>query len=568
MSVPPHAQTITPEQSSQRFQELLEPLYVEWSSVLRENQLLKMQRDEYQRKFEAQMSEINALRQAVMELDKKHTELRKKFEDIPAHENIKGEGLPQFLMEAVSASGGKESLPRMSVQSTSGPMMPTPVSMSIDQQHPKVSAFAFPSGSVSSSMGMMIDRPAFVPPLAPAPRSDVHPAVLPMGEIGSDAQRHVVVPHSSGFYGPFSGIDKAKIGSTGMSSAFADVSSTPAILTDSRRGQDVSGDADWVLRHNPSVSAHTVPHVSLMHTFMHDAVVCCTTFSHDGQLFATGSNKMTRVFSIQTGESVAILKEETSSPEQDSYVRSVTFSPDGTTLATGGEDRIVKLWDIKNPKKPMKLLTGHDMDIYALRYTTDGRRLVSGSGDGRLKVWDTAASALLYTLGNRETGPSDGVTSVAISPDGRLVAAGSLDNVVRVWDLNTGKFLKAFEGHSDSVYAVAFTPDGRGLASGSLDRSIYLWDVTSGVCAGQIVGHKDYVLSLEFTPDGRWLLSGSKDRTVQFWDYRSSVPHAVLEGHSNSVISVSVNPATPVFATGSGDHRARVWKLEDAGRVA
>lgn len=66
----------------------------------------------------------------------------------------------------------------------------------------------------------------------------------------------------------------------------------------------------------------------------------------------------------------------------------------------------------------------------------------------------------MFTLGNDEVGPKDGVTSVAWSPDGRLVAAGSLDRIVRLWDAQSGYFLERYEGHLDSVYAVAFSPDG------------------------------------------------------------------------------------------------------------
>ena len=144
----------------------------------------------------------------------------------------------------------------------------------------------------------------------------------------------------------------------------------------------------------------------------------------------------------------------------------------------------------------------------------------------------------MYTLGNEEVGPKDGVTSVVMSPDRRTIAAGSLDRVVRLWDVETGNLLERFEGHLDSVYSVSFSMDGRTLASGSLDRTLKLWDVVEprsrGKARSTFLGHSDFVLSVVFSPDDNWLISGSKDRTVQFWDPRTNTSHCKLEGHTNS----------------------------------
>ena len=229
------------------------------------------------------------------------------------------------------------------------------------------------------------------------------------------------------------------------------------------------------------------------------------------------------------------------------------------------------------------------MDIYSVDYSSDGRFIVSGSGDKKARIWDVAQKKCIFTLGNDEVGPKDGVTSVAISPDGRLIAAGSLDRVVRLWDAQTGYFLERYEGHTDSVYSVSFSPDGKSLASGSLDRTVKLWDLSESrsrsQCRSTFSGHSDFVLSVAFSADGNWLISGSKDRTVQFWDPRSTVSNAILEGHKNSgmlidiekniiflliffiiiVISVAVNPDNKSFATGSGDFHAKLWRYSNAG---
>jgi len=310
--------------------------------------------------------------------------------------------------------------------------------------------------------------------------------------------------------------------------------------------------------------------VKLQNSFAHDSVVCCVRYSWDGHYLATGSNKSAQIFDASSGKLVArFLREEgedgesaTAESMNDSYIRAVCFSPDGNSLITGSEDRLVRIWDIR--KRNVRLrLSGHETDIYAVEASSDGKFIVSGSGDKMAKIWDLQSGKLLHTLGGGALAPTDGITSVSISGNGSNVAAGSLDNIVRVWDVETGRLLRSFQGHTDSVYSVAFSPDSRTLLSGSLDKTLKLWDLAanspSNQCRLSFVGHRDFVLSVAFDPNGRLLLSGSKDHSVQFWDPRIPSMCLMLQGHKNSVISIAHSPTSKMFATGSGDSRARTW---------
>jgi len=326
--------------------------------------------------------------------------------------------------------------------------------------------------------------------------------------------------------------------------------------------REKTGDSPYRLNLNESV--HSNLQIELAHDLAHSSVVCCVRFSSDGKLLATGSNRKAQIYSVETGAPVATFQDHTVNGG-DLYLRSLCFSPNGKYLACGAEDKTVKLWDIEK-EEMAHTFTGHNMDIYSVDYSFDGKFIASGSGDKKVKIWDVERRKCMFTLGNDEVGPKDGVTSVAISPDGRLIAAGSLDRVVRLWDAQTGYFLERYEGHLDSVYAVAFSPDGKSLASGSLDKTLKLWDLSESrsrsQCRSTFTGHNDFVLSVAFSANGEWLISGSKDRTVQFWDPRSVVSHAILEGHKNSVISVAVNPKFGSFATGSGDFQAKLWHYQ------
>ena len=335
---------------------------------------------------------------------------------------------------------------------------------------------------------------------------------------------------------------------------------------------------DYYVLYNPAFARDL--DVDLIHSLDHSSVVCCVRFSKDGKYIATGCNKTTQVFNVETGELVAKLVDDSSSPELkeedaassngDLYIRSVCFSPDGKLLATGAEDKLIRIWDLAT-KRIIKVLRGHEQDIYSLDFFPDGDRLVSGSGDRSVRIWSLRSSQCTLTLSIE-----DGVTTVAVSPDGKLIAAGSLDRTVRVWDSTTGFLVERLDsgnesgnGHEDSVYSVAFSNNGNQIASGSLDRTVKLWNLEgksdkNSNCEATYIGHKDFVLSVCCTPNNEYILSGSKDRGVIFWDQASGNALLMLQGHRNSVISVAVSSNSQgtegIFATGSGDCKARIWK--------
>src|SRR5207253_3018564 len=158
----------------------------------------------------------------------------------------------------------------------------------------------------------------------------------------------------------------------------------------------------------------------------------------------------------------------------------------------------------------------------------DSKTLASGSNDKTVRVWDLLHPSAAPTV---LQGHEDVVNSVAFSLDGKTLASGSNDKTVRLWEL--GRLNAAptvLSGNGAAVYSVASSPDSKTLASAGGDRAMRLWDLASpSVASSQtgggmtfspkaiLAGHKDVILSVAFSYDGKNLASGSVDRTVRLW---------------------------------------------------
>lgn len=113
-----------------------------------------------------------------------------------------------------------------------------------------------------------------------------------------------------------------------------------------------------------------------------------------------------------------------------SGVSSVAISPDEQTLVTGG-DKTIKIWNL-NTGELLSTFTGHSGWVWSVTFSPDGQSLASGSKDKTIKLWNLHTGELLHTL----TGHSDGVWSVAASANGQTLASSSRDGSIKVWQIS------------------------------------------------------------------------------------------------------------------------------------
>ncbi len=268
----------------------------------------------------------------------------------------------------------------------------------------------------------------------------------------------------------------------------------------------------------------------------HTNTVYSVAYSPDGQTLASASGGTDgqglpvpgeiRLWDAATGRHRATLKGHSAG------VRLLAFAPDGLTIASAGGpfDHTVRLWDTKTgqarvtPRGQEIYLDGHERTVWSVTFSPDGHTIATASEDQTVRLWDAKTGLHKLAL----FGPHAGtVTSVAFSPDGLTLASGSLDRTVQLWDVKSGEHRATLSGHAYPVFSVAFSPDGLTLASGSGDQfrgEVRLWDVKTGQHRATIEGHTAMVNSVAFSPDGETLASGSYDMTVRLWDLGTGRP--------------------------------------------
>ncbi|MGJ5628503.1 protein kinase domain-containing protein [Nostoc sp. CALU 1950] len=296
----------------------------------------------------------------------------------------------------------------------------------------------------------------------------------------------------------------------------------------------------------------TLGKASLANTLQgHENSVLSVAISPDGKTIASsGDDRKIKLWNLATGSPISSFN------TYSQQVNAVVISPDGKTLVSGNDDNTIKIWNLGTGKQ-IRTLTGHSDSVHALAISADSQTLLSGSDDNTIKIWDLATGEQIRTL----VGHTFWVRSVAISPDSVILASGSFDKTIKIWNLTKGYSIRTLEGNSQTVTTVAISPDGKTLASGSRDRTIKLWNLATGKEIRTLVGHVNTVTTVAFSADGKMIASGSRDRTIKLWNPATGEEILTLAGHTNTVTSVTFSPDDKTLISGCEDNTIKIWRL-------
>ncbi|MGI0486366.1 AAA-like domain-containing protein [Pantanalinema rosaneae CENA516] len=271
----------------------------------------------------------------------------------------------------------------------------------------------------------------------------------------------------------------------------------------------------------------------------------------------------------------------------------IAFSPDGKTIAAGGSDGRIYIWDANGDL--LEQFNGHEGSVNGLSFSPDGKQLVTVGDDRTVRLWDlewlpqlwqahkgkifsfsfSPDSQWLATTGLEDdtvqvrnlvanktykwAAQQSGVLQIDFSPDGTQLLTTGMDGTIKLWGL-LGKQMTTITGHRGRVFDGAFSPNGQYIATVGIDGMVRLWD-HSGQLIWQFLAHQDGAMGISFSPDGQYIATAGVDTKARIWSL-SGKQLSTLEGHKGWVVDVQFSPDSQILATTGDDGTVRLWNRQ------
>lgn len=312
----------------------------------------------------------------------------------------------------------------------------------------------------------------------------------------------------------------------------------------------------------------------------HQLTLTCLVITPDNKHIFTGSKDSSIIkWNVDTGKKVHTMfgsHVKSDGIGHSSHILCLGVTSDGQYLASGGRDRVIKIWNAHTCVLIHATTTHQHRDtVTGLVFRNGSHELFSCSSDRTVKVWNVTDAGIVYV----ETlfGHEDMVASIDALHMERAITCGAADHSIRVWKIVEESQL-VFHGHSGSIDCVCFI-NGNHFFSGASDGSLSLWSLLKKkpiiTCPNahsnsQTAASADnWITAVAALPNSDLVVSGSKDGFVRFWkcgaEFKSlthlfSLP---VVGFVNG-LKFSADGQLLAIAVGREHKLGRWWNLKEA----
>ncbi|KAJ8586047.1 WD40 repeat-like protein [Rhizopogon salebrosus TDB-379] len=241
----------------------------------------------------------------------------------------------------------------------------------------------------------------------------------------------------------------------------------------------------------------------------------------------------------------------------DDGIRSISYSPDGKQMISGGWDKTSRRWNLQAGMEIEDVRDVCEWAVHAVAVSMDGRWVITAGRDenrGELKAREVE-TGMVKTF--QLEGHSQAIYCIDISKDNTLLASGSVDNTAKIWSIDTGKLVAGPFKNADWVGAIRFSRDSKKLAINShVDSCLEVWDFdasTLETLGAPFQGHTKVISGLALSFDGALLASTSGDNTIKLWAFESRQLLASFTVLNPYILTLSPNSRQLAYTTFTKD---------------
>lgn len=243
-------------------------------------------------------------------------------------------------------------------------------------------------------------------------------------------------------------------------------------------------------------------------------------------------------------------------------IESLTFSKDGSLLATGSWDRKVRLYGVDSLKNYtfQREFDIHHAAITCIDISNDNKYIAIGSKDFTFSVFEVATGQLRFISRDH----TNAVSQLFFDPSSAFLITASMDGTARVYrveDFEQAKPNSLVLSYSSKINGAQLSPS-KGKFLLACDDSKVVEVNVKGAVSASYIGHKARVTCLDVSHNKKMLASGSDDKTIRIWDVKTRKPRYVLEGHGWKVTSVHFSKDDRYLISSCNNGEVKIWDLQ------